>query len=140
MNRKIELLLSRAAQLDEGAVSRRRDDLVQRAVDAGIPRESADQVYDVANEENVDPAAAMEIVIAGIGVRDLTEPAREAWEESQVEAPPAWVAEPDPVDAARERHVRNSLRRLRSIMEHTPSSREALNEFVRQADVGPVDY
>jgi hypothetical protein len=142
MNRRIEILLARATRLDEGAVSRRRDDLVQRAVDAGLSREYADQMYDVATEEDLDPAVAFEVVLSGVGVRELAGPASEAWEETQVEAPPSWIADLEqlPVDVARERRTRNSFRRLRQIMEHTTSPRAAIFEFVDQADVGPVDY
>ena len=143
MSERISALLERATLLeDENGISRRREELVRRATDAGHSREYADQIYDVATEEGVDPAAAFELVLTGVGVRDLAPPAGEQREEAQVEAPPAWVSEhaPQGDEATRERNMRQSFRRLRSIMERVPSAREALQEFVRAPDVGDVDF
>lgn len=143
MSDRIEKLLQRAAALDsEDGASRRREDLVQRVADAGHPREYADQLYDVANEEGVDPAAALELVLCGVGVRELGGPQQDQWKETQVEAPPPWLTdEPPPADeAARERRVRASFRRLRSAMERSSSAAEAVRQFVREPDVGDVDY
>lgn len=142
MNERMEHLLARAAVFDEDTpVSRRREDLVERAETAGLSREDADRMYDVAEQEGVDPAAAFELVLCGVGVRELAPPNADQWEETQVEAAPAWVTEPAaPADGGRERRARTSFRRLRSIMEHTPAPRDALREFVRQPDVGAVDY
>jgi hypothetical protein len=143
MTERIEILLERAARLDEAAPSsRRREDLVARAVEAGHSREYADQIYDVAEEESLDPAVAFEVVLCGVGVRELAAPTADAWNETQVEAPPAWLADPlpPPDEAARERRIRSSFRRLRAIMGGTPSPQEALRAFVLAPDVGDVDY
>jgi len=99
-------------------------------------------LYDVAEEEGVDPAVAFEIVLCGVGVRELTEPPEDQWEEAQIEAPPPWVNDepPTPDAAARERHARVSFRRLRSIMENVPTAEAALRAFVSEPDVGDVDF
>ena len=142
MTENMRALVERAAALDvDGAVSRRREELVQRAQAAGHSHEYADRLYDVASEEGVDPAAAFELVFSGIGVRELIPPSADQWEETQVEAPPTWVAESEaPEDAAQERLVRTTFRRLRSIMEGKTSAREAIAEFVEAPDVGEVNY
>lgn len=143
MNQRIEMLLERAALLGEAAPSsRRREDLVARAVEAGHSREYADQMYDVAEEEGLDPAVAFEVVLSGVGVRELAPPVTDSWTETQVEAPPAWISDPQPPpdEAARERRIRSSFRRLRAIMGGTPSPQEALRAFVLAPDVGDVDY
>lgn len=143
MSERIEKLLQRACRLDTSdGISRRREELILRASEAGLQREYADQLYDVAEEEGVDPAAAFELVLCGVGVQELTEPVHDQWEETQVEAPPHWLvdAAPPPDEAARERRVRATFRRLRSIMERVPTASEALHEFVRDSDVGEVDY
>lgn len=144
MSDRIERLLQRAAALDqEGGISRRREELIQRVTDAGHPREYADQLYDVASEEGVDPAAALELVLCGVGVRDLGGPTPDqSWDEAQVEAPPTWLNDtaPTPDEAARERQTRASFRRLRSMLERAPSTEAAIREFVKQPDVGEIEY
>jgi len=143
MNERIEQLLQRAAALDrDDGVSRRREELTQRLTDAGHSREYADQLYDVATEEGVDPAAAFELVLCGVGVQDLGGPTPDQWKETQVEAPPAWVtdAAPPADEAARERQLRTSFRRLRSALESAGSAQAAVRAFVKEPDVGPVDF
>lgn len=143
MSERIDCLVKRAARFEhEPETARRRQELVSRAVTAGHPREYADQLYDVAEEEGVDPAVAFELVLCGVGVLELIEPRDDQWEEAQIEAPPPWVNDepPTPDSAARERHARISFRRLRSILEETPSPEQALLRFAREPDVGDVDF
>lgn len=144
MNERIQTLLERVAQLEHAPpTSRRREDLIARAVDAGHLHEYANQMYDVAAEEGVDPAIAFEIVLSGVGVRELAPPNNDSWEETQVEAPPVWLTDnhpPPPDDAARERRIRASFRRLRSLTESSATPQEALRTFVSEPDVGEVDY
>ena len=129
-------------ELRERGESRRREHLVDKALNAGLSQEFADQIYDVAEEEKIDPAIAFEVVLSGKGVRELAPPTDDAELETQVEAPPVWL-EPDapaPDDAARERHLRRTFRRLRSLIEAESSTDDALRTFDAQPDVGPINY
>lgn len=137
MQKRLEYLIERAEQIE----GRRREELVALAMDAGHTREYADRIYDVAEEEGVEPAFAFELVLNGIGVRELSGPQDDEWLETQVEAPPAWVAQPDrEPDAARERHMRSTFRRLRRMFELHGSPRAALEAFAREPDVAEVRY
>jgi hypothetical protein len=142
MIEQIEDLLTKIDSLpDDTGSSRRREELTERAAAAGHSREYADLIYDVATEEELDPVIAFEVVLARVGVRDLGESPIDHNEETQVESPPVWV-EPLPTsdDAAREKNMRLTFRRLRSALADSPSRREALQRFARQPDVGVVDY
>jgi hypothetical protein len=143
MTERTDSLLARAAGIDHAPPeSRRREHLVDRAIGAGHAREYADLIYDVASEEGVDPAVAFEVVMAGVGVRELAGAPPDSWQETQVEATPVWVSDPPPGPdaAARERRTRACLRRLRQMIERTTSTEEALRAFMREVDVGDVDY
>ena len=143
MTERTELLLKRAGNIPGKAngESRRREDLVEQVLEAGHSREYADRIYDVALEEHCDPALAVEVVLAGVGVRDLMPPPPDNWEETQVEAPPSWIEEPPSEEEAdRERHLRTTFLRLRSLTEQTASPQAALAAFVCEADVGDVEY
>lgn len=143
MNERADALLARAAEIDQAPPeSRRREHLVDRAIEAGHAREYADLIYDVAAEEGVAPAVAFEVVLSGLGVRELAGTPSDSREETQVDAPPVWVSDlaPGPDAAARERRIRASLRRLRQMIERTASTEAALRAFVREDDVGDVDY
>lgn len=140
MTQRTHTLLTRSARITADD-SRRREDLTARALEAGHSREYADLIYDVAEEEQLDPAVAFEVVLAGVGVRDLGDQAPDHWQETQVEAPPQWI-EPAPSapEAARERHMRITFRRLRRHLETAPSAAEAVEAFVREPDVGDIEY
>ena len=79
---------------------------------------------------------------AGVGVRELSHAPPDQWEETQVEAPPAWVADEAfrTNEVARERVLRTTFRRLRATLEKNPSVETAVSAFVREPDVGDVDY
>ena len=134
-------LIRRADEIASDAAPRRRIDLVERAVAAGHTIEFADLIYDIAEEERVDPALAFELVLNEVGVRELAPPTQDAWTEAQVEAPPEWVARPDasPV-AAPERHLRVTFRRLRSLLDQHDSAAAALEAFANQPDVAEMKY
>ncbi len=142
MQKRLKYLIDRAEQLAGESAPRRREELVERALAAGHNREYADQIYDLAEEEGVDPTFAFELVLNGIGVRELTPPSEDTWAERQVGSPPEWIteqAEP-PDSAARERHMRNTFRRLRRMFELHPSPRAALEAFAREPDVAEMTY
>lgn len=126
----------------ERGESRRREHLVEKAAQAGFSVEFADEIYDIAEEEKIDPAIAFEVVLSGRGVLELVEPEPETWAETQVEAAPQWISPeaPEPTDATRERRLRLTFRRLRSLIESESSTDEALRIFDQQPDVGPVHY
>jgi hypothetical protein len=142
MQKRLELLVQRADQIAADDTPRRRVELVERAVAAGHTREYADLIYDLAEEEGVDPAFAFELVLLGIGVRELSPPNDDNWTESQVEAPPAWVGEDEPAPdaAARERHMRATFRRLRRMFEEHQAPTAALQAFAAEPDVDEVVY
>jgi hypothetical protein len=141
MDNRMSELIHRAEQIASDETPRRRIDLVQRAVEAGHSIESADLIYDVADEVGVDPAIAFEVVLKGVGVRELAAPTEDQWTETQVEAPPLWVTQPDvPAVAAPERHLRTTFRRLRAAFEQHDSPRAAMEAFVSQPDVAEMKY
>jgi hypothetical protein len=142
MQKRLELLIQRAEQLASDDAPRRRVELVEMAMQAGHSHAYADQIYDLAEEEGIDPTFAFELVLNGIGVRELTPPSDDEWVESQVEAPPEWVAgtEPAPDAAARERHMRTTFRRLRRMFDEHESPKAALQAFAREPDIAEVEY
>ncbi len=142
MNERFEELLRRAGEIADDERPRRRIELVERATAAGHSIEYADRIYDVAEEEAVDPALAFELVLGGIGVRDLTPPVADAWLETQVETPPDWVTEPrtEAVEAAHERRMRTTFRRVRSLVERYGSIRAGIEAFMREPDVAELKY
>lgn len=142
MKNQIHALVERASQIASEDSPRRRVELVERAVGEGHTVEFADMVYDLAEEESVDPAFAFELVLNGIGVRDLAEPNQDGWLETQVEAAPEWVTREklDSGDAARERHMRTTFRRLRRVFEEHATPEAALRAFAAEPDVGEIEY
>jgi hypothetical protein len=142
MQKRAELLIQRVEHLVADGVPRRRVELVQLAAQAGYSREEADQIYDLAEEEGVDPTFAFELVLIGIGVRELAPPDNDQWVETQVEAPPFWVGEtePSPDAAARERHMRTTFRRLRRMFEQHVTPLAAVQAFTREPDVADLKY
>jgi hypothetical protein len=142
MNERLQHLIERTAEIVDDGTPRRRIELVERALEAGHSIEYADLIYDIAEEEGLDPALAFELVLNGIGVRELTPPVDDDWVETQVEAPPKWVTEPEPspAAAAHERHMRTTFRRLRGLIEQHGSARAALAAFAQQPDVAEMKY
>ena len=143
MENRIELLVQRMERIASDSTPRRRIDLVQRAVDEGHSIEYGDLIYDLAEEEGIDPPIAFELVLIGVGVRELTPPSEDLWQETQVEAPPPWVNEQEEEAAplaAQERHMRTTFRRLRAALEEHGSLLPAVEAFVRQPDVAEMKY
>ena len=142
MNERLRQLVQRAEEIAADETPRRRVELVERARAAGYSIEDADLIYGVAEEEGIDPALAFELVLNGIGVRELTAPTDDQWVETQVEAPPKWVTEPrtPAADAAQERQLRTTFRRVRSLCEQHGTARAALEAFAEQPDVAEMKY
>lgn len=138
----VECLLTRAAQMAAGAEEpgRRRVELLDRMVEAGVDAELAGTAYDIAVEEGVDPAFALEVVRCGLAV---CEPAgEEAADAPAVESyPQEWLEASPPADEARrERRLRSTFRRLRRLLSERQTPEEALVAFVDEPDVGDCGY
>ena len=143
MRDRTQILQERARLLGASPeATRRREDLIAEAVTAGYSYEFADRVYDISNESGLDPALAFAVVLSGLGVRELASGAPDNGQETQVEAPPAWVNAdpPTPDEASRERQLRTTFRRLHSLIEASPSPEVALEAFTREPDVDDIGY
>lgn len=139
-----EGLLEVAEQgLDADALSRRRLDVIQEAIDVGMGDELAEMLYDVAREEGLDPVLAYELVRCGMGVLPPPEGVENAPGFPTADKyRPEWLEPPvDPDTLLRERTLRFSFRRLRGLLEeHRGNAAEAFRAFAREPDVGPVGY
>ena len=138
----LEQRARRFQQLD--AHERRRSEVVERAVgEAGLARGEAEQAYDLAREEGLDPALALELLHCGVLVRGPgdSEPISLRHDTVLEEMPPEWLRGPPPPDehARRERRLRASFRRLRVLLEERGAPEEALIAFAEEPDVGRLD-
>lgn len=131
------------ANLAADAVVTRRQELLEDAASEGMPIVLAEQLYDVAREEGLDPALAYEVVRSGLGICPPAEGVSNAPEQpSSDKYAPAWVLQPsaNPDDVLRERMLRLSFRRLRGLLEQHPEPAEALRHFALEPDVGVFGY
>jgi hypothetical protein len=125
---------------------RRREALLERAAGDGIDREFAELVYEMAQQEGVEPAFAFELVRCGVGVLDLEHIVYEDGTEEdgmQMQGPPEELILPDsprPAAADRERRLRLSFRRLRRHIDEQPTAEDALVAFTAEDDVGRCRY
>lgn len=135
-------LIQHVHRLEEaGGGTRRRSDLVERAVaEWGLSREGAEVAYDLARDEGLDPALAFELLHCGVLVHgpDHAEPTMMRQDTVLEEMPPEWIAGPPPAEAEarRERTLRASFRRLRTLFEERGTPEEALVAFTEEPDVG----
>jgi hypothetical protein len=133
------LRLTAAAEDLGGGREHRREALVQRAESRGIGRPEAEQAYDIARQEGLEPAHGMAVVLEGVSVQllDGIRPDVDATESSE----PEWVDQPPPRDlAVRERRLRQTFRRLRSKMEQEESAQAAFSAFADEPDLEAFDY
>jgi hypothetical protein len=136
------LAQSEAHLAREDVVSRRQE-LLEEAIGDGMPLVLVEQLYDVAREEGLDPTLAYELVRCGLGICPPPEGVSNApAQPSSDKYAPAWVLQPsaDPDDVLRERMLRLSFRRLRSLLEGHPDPADALHAFAREPDVGVFGY
>ena len=138
-------LLERARELAtlEGH-ERRRAELVDRAMrDSGMSWDEAERLYDLAQEEGLDPALAFELLHCGVLVREPPTGPEPPEGETLLEAtPPEWLAPastPPPLDAQRERRLRASFRRLRRLLEERGAPEDALVAYAEEPDVVRLD-
>jgi hypothetical protein len=117
----------------------RREPLVERGEDRGLSRELAEQAYDIAQEEQIPPAYGVAVVAAGISVATLESPAADVGATEAGE--PEWVDRPpEPRDAEVERRLRQTFRRLRSLLTAAASPNDAFAALAREPDLEPFDY
>lgn len=125
----------------EDGVERRHEALMAAAVtELGLELAQAEQIYALAEEEQLEPVFAFQLVRCGVGVRELEPPSQDAAAAAAQEAPPGWVAT-EPVqldDIALERHLRLSFRRFRALLEARRDPVEAARAFMAEPDVGPL--
>ena len=133
-------LRARAFAVGAGERPRRREELVELAEEKlSLPREEAESIYDIAREENLEPALAFELVRAGLAV---CLPATEAGDAPVIDTGnPQWLeTAPPPAEADWERRLRATLRRMRGLVEKHADDDAALAAFVREPDVGACEY
>jgi len=142
MKEHLKHLIQRVDQIAADESPRRRMELVERAHAAGRSMEDAYLIYDISEDEGLDPALAFELVLSGIGVRSLSPPTEDNWLETQVEAPPEWVSESPtaPTVAAHERQLRTTFRRVRGLIEQHDSVHAAIEAFLSSPDVAETTY
>jgi len=130
------------ARLSEAQRHRRRHELVAAAVADGVPWALAEWAYDIAREEGLDPALALELVRTGLGVgppsAGLSTGAAAPASDKYV---PLWLwPAPEPDALLRERMLRLSFRRLRRLVEQHGDAAAALEAFAAEPDVGFFGY
>ncbi|HET7276002.1 MAG TPA: hypothetical protein VFI91_12610 [Longimicrobiaceae bacterium] len=132
--------------IDEGVGDqereRRRSEIMGDAEEFGMPRDLAELLYDVAQDEGIDPGLAYELVRTGLGVVPPDDGVTNA---STVPSSdkyfPTWMFPAEPPDELlRERMLRVSFRRLRSLLEEYPAVDEAFRKFANEPDVGHFGY
>ena len=106
----------------------------------GLARGTLELAYEFAQEEGIDPALALELLVCGVAVIDLEEP--EPMDESHSLAAPEWVAPVGLPDEAveLERVLRRTFRRVRAKLEQHPNVGAAIDALALEADVGPYQY
>ena len=137
IERRLARLITNAEDLGAGR-EHRREALVDRAEARGLDRGAAEQAYDLAIEEGVEPAYALAVIGEGISVQMFGGGAAVEAAES---VEPEWIDRPPaPEDASRERRLRETFRRLRSFLDVEPTPRDALTRFAREPDLEAYDF
>lgn len=121
---------------------RRRCEVLDDAEREGMPRTLAEKAYEVAREEGLDPGLAIDLVHSGLGVCPPEGGITNAPEEPTTDKYlPEWILPPIPPDELlRERKLRMSFRRLRSLLDEHQEIGDALDAFAEEPDVEPCGY
>jgi hypothetical protein len=142
----VSALLRALDNLGTRGASRRREELVSAAVATGdFTRFLAERVYDVSDEEGLEPAFAFEVVRSRVAVCAPQPGEPVVADDTLVEGTPEWIA-PEAamprvtVELVRERRLRMSFRRLRGHLETCNTPEEAIAAFVAEPDVGDCGY
>jgi len=127
---------------DAAERARRRMDVVEEAQGEGMSPELAEMMYDVAAEEGLDPALAYELVRSGLGVAPPAGGVANAADQPASDKYyPTWLLPASPTDdILRERMLRVSFRRLRSLLEVHADPSEAFRLYAREPDVGVYGF
>ena len=110
--------------------------------DLGLAPELAEMMYDVAAEEGLDPVLAYELVRSGLGVAPPAGGVANAADQPASDKYyPTWLLPASPTDdVLRERMLRLSFRRLRSLLEVHADPAEAFRLYAREPDVGVYGF
>lgn len=121
---------------------RRRVELMEDARSDGIPQDLAELLYDIALEEGLDPTLGYELVRTGLGVSPPPGGVSNAPDQPVVDKYlPAWFFPAEPTDRMlRERMLRVSFRRLRSMLQEEDDLEAAFVRFASEPDVGYYGY
>jgi hypothetical protein len=121
---------------------RRRSEILEDAEKVGMPVDLAEKLYVIAGEEGLDPELAFELVHSGLGVCPPEDGITNAPSEPTADKYlPEWMFPPvAPDDLLRERTLRMSFRRLRSLLERHPEVDDAFRAFASEPDVGYPGY
>ena len=132
------LVAAEEASLDAAELARRRMDVIDESIEAGMSPELAEMMYDVAREEGVDPALAYELVRSGLGVAPPGEGLVNAPDQpSSDKYYPTWLLPASHTDdVLRERMLRMSFRRLRALLEEHGEPAAAFRAYAHEPDVG----
>ena len=117
-------------------------EIVEAGESAGMPRSLAEKLYVVAQEEGLDPDLGYALVESGLGVcppeEGLTNTSTAPTTDKYL---PEWILPAiPPDDLLRERRLRMSFRRLRSLLEQHPEVEDALHAFADEPDVSYCGY
>lgn len=128
--------------LSRGEIESRRSGLMQEAEEVGMSMELAELLYDIAREEGIDPAIGFDLVCSGLGVCPPEGGVSNAPDAPMVDKYlPSWMFPPLPTDRVlRERTLRVSFRRLRSLLETHDEIDQAFAAFAQEPDVGHCGY
>lgn len=129
------------AELTGSATERRHEALMEWAeIELGLERAFAEQVYALAEEEDLLPVHGFLLVRCGMGVRELEEPEQDGDDFAAQQTPPEWLDEEgvELEDVALERRLRATFRRLRGHLEQSPDAEAAVRAFLADTDVAPV--
>jgi hypothetical protein len=136
-------LLSHAEEgVGEAERARRLNEILEDAEAEGMSRDLALRLYEVAREEGLDPVLGYELVRCGLGIAPPPDGVSNApGQPVSDKYLPEWMFAPTTPDTLlRERMLRFSFRRLRSLLEEHEDVDEAFRAFAREPDVGSYGY
>jgi hypothetical protein len=129
------------AQLSDDGVERRHEALMEWAEgELQLEREFAEQVYTLAEEEDLEPIYAFHLIRCGVGVIELEVPEQDADDDSTQQTPPEWLSGEtvELNDIALERRLRATFRRLRTHLREAPTTAAAVHAFLAEPDVAAI--
>lgn len=134
-------LHERLGALTGGAAERRHEQLMEWSEsELELDRGYAEQIYRLAEEEQLEPVHALLLVHCGVGVLELDPPERDDDEEAVQQVPPEWIgrARVSLDDVVLERRLRSTFRRFRGQLQNCADAQAAAAAYLAEPDVGPV--